>query len=599
MKTKPFLYSLCASLILCAAAPLLPAAVPATTSYQGRVAVSGAPFTGSGLFRFALINKADGSSLWSNDATSAAGSEPTDAVTLVVTDGLFTVLIGDTTLVNMGALPADLFALNSDVCLRVWFDDGVNGSFQLTPDTRLASVPYALAADIRPGSVTADQLNSGGIPPAPGQFLSYDGGNFVWTDPGVSVGDVWSKDGANAYYNSGYVGIGTVSPVSKFHVVSGASDLPARLQSSGTTGFGAGWDFYHGTVGKAFVGVPDAAAGLGAGELLMYGGPATKVSLWSAGNRRLTVDTAGRVGIGTDTPATKLTVRTSGLLSLFGGYGIEHTDGTVRLSTYIDGSAGWLGTVSNHPLNFFVNDGLPSMTIDGNGTSMVSGPGFVTVGTPNGESGLTITRGGNRADVRFEGSTLKLVAGPVGGPPGSTRGLAVTTDGNVGIGTLNPSRTLEVNGDFYARDASVRVLTIRGGADLAEPFAMSHSGVEPGSVVVIDEDHPGKLRRSTRAYDKKAAGIVSGANGIRPGISMVQEDKLEAGENVALSGRVYVHADAAYGEIKPGDLLTTSDTPGHAMKVTAHEQAQGAILGKAMGGLKDGKGMVLVLVTLQ
>ena len=136
-------------------------------------------------------------------------------------------------------------------------------------------------------------------------------------------------------------------------------------------------------------------------------------------------------------------------------------------------------------------------------------------------------------------------------------------------------------------------------SDLAEPFAMSHSGVEPGSVVVIDEDHPGKLRRSTRAYDKKAAGIVSGANGIRPRITMVQEDKLEAGENVALSGRVYAHADAAYGEIKPGDLLTTSDTPGHAMKVTAHDQAQGAILGKAMSGLKTGKGMVLVLVTLQ
>jgi len=156
-----------------------------------------------------------------------------------------------------------------------------------------------------------------------------------------------------------------------------------------------------------------------------------------------------------------------------------------------------------------------------------------------------------------------------------------------------------VYGDFWARDASVRVLTIRGGADLAEPFAMSHSGVEPGSVVVIDEDHPGKLRRSTESYDKKAAGIVSGANGIRPGISMVQEDKLEAGENVALSGRVYVHADAAYGAIKPGDLLTTSDTPGHAMKVTDHAKAQGAILGKAMSGLKEGKGMVLVLVTLQ
>jgi len=68
---------------------------------------------------------------------------------------------------------------------------------------------------------------------------------------------------------------------------------------------------------------------------------------------------------------------------------------------------------------------------------------------------------------------------------------------------------------------------------------------------------------------------------------------------VALTGRVYVQADAGYGAIKPGDLLTTSDTPGHAMKVIDHAQARGAVLGKAMSSLKEGKGLVLVLVTLQ
>ena len=95
------------------------------------------------------------------------------------------------------------------------------------------------------------------------------------------------------------------------------------------------------------------------------------------------------------------------------------------------------------------------------------------------------------------------------------------------------------------------------------------------------------------------AGVLSGANGIHPGIQMLQEGLLEGGKNVALTGRVYVLADAAGGPIKPGDLLTTSDTPGHAMKVTDHARAQGAILGKAMSGLKQGQGMVLVLVTLQ
>src|SRR5205823_4703418 len=107
------------------------------------------------------------------------------------------------------------------------------------------------------------------------------------------------------------------------------------------------------------------------------------------------------------------------------------------------------------------------------------------------------------------------------------------------------------------------------------------------------------LKMSTRAYDSHVAGVISGANGINPGIQMQQQGLLEGGKNVALTGRVYVQADAAFGAIKPGDLLTTSSTPGHAMKVSNHNKAQGAILGKAMTGLKSGRGSVLVLVTLQ
>jgi hypothetical protein len=58
-------------------------------------------------------------------------------------------------------------------------------------------------------------------------------------------------------------------------------------------------------------------------------------------------------------------------------------------------------------------------------------------------------------------------------------------------------------------------------------------------------------------------------------------------------------ADVSNGPIKPGDCLTSSSTPGHAMKVTDHVRAQGAIIGKAMTSLSSGAGMVLVLVTLQ
>jgi hypothetical protein len=68
---------------------------------------------------------------------------------------------------------------------------------------------------------------------------------------------------------------------------------------------------------------------------------------------------------------------------------------------------------------------------------------------------------------------------------------------------------------------------------------------------------------------------------------------------VSLSGRVYCWADAQYGPIQPGELLTTSGTPGHVMAVQDYDRARGAVIGKAMSGLENGRGLVLVLVTLQ
>jgi hypothetical protein len=144
-------------------------------------------------------------------------------------------------------------------------------------------------------------------------------------------------------------------------------------------------------------------------------------------------------------------------------------------------------------------------------------------------------------------------------------------------------------------------ITISGGADLAEPFSITAPGqsVSAGEVVVIDDAHPGQLKLTDQPYDTRVAGVVSGANGINPGIQMHQEVLLDGSRNVALTGRVYVQADASNGAIKPGDLLTTSSIPGCAMRVSNHARAQGAILGKAMTALKGGRGMVLVLVTLQ
>lgn len=121
------------------------AQVPTRLNFQGKVAVGATPFTGTGSFRFALVDGTGATTFWSNDGTSVAGSQPTAAVSLAVTQGIYSVQLGDTGLTNMTAVPTSVFA-NSDVRLRVWFDDGTNGPQMLAPDQRIASVAYAMVA---------------------------------------------------------------------------------------------------------------------------------------------------------------------------------------------------------------------------------------------------------------------------------------------------------------------------------------------------------------------------------------------------------------------------------------------------------------------
>ncbi len=158
---------------------------------------------------------------------------------------------------------------------------------------------------------------------------------------------------------------------------------------------------------------------------------------------------------------------------------------------------------------------------------------------------------------------------------------------------------------FWVDGAGVthtKVLEILGGSDLSEKFDVrdDEAALEPGTVVSIDPDHEGRLTVSRGRYDHRVAGIISGAGGLKPGMLMGQKGSVADGaQPVALTGRVYCRATAANGPIRPGDLLTTSGVPGHAMRVDDPARAQGAIIGKAMGSLEKGEGLVLVLVGLQ
>ncbi|MCX5691957.1 MAG: hypothetical protein NTV94_19545 [Planctomycetota bacterium] len=144
----------------------------------------------------------------------------------------------------------------------------------------------------------------------------------------------------------------------------------------------------------------------------------------------------------------------------------------------------------------------------------------------------------------------------------------------------------------------VKLLNIHG-ADVAEKFPVTGEKPEPGMVVMIDPDSHGKLMLASGAYNHHVAGIVSGANGLPAGTILGNLPGNEDAPAIALTGRVWCWCDASTGPISAGDMLTTSDTPGHAMKCEDRSRAFGSGVGKAMTDLKEGRGMVLVLVNLQ
>jgi hypothetical protein len=314
----------------------------------------------------------------------------------------------------------------------------------------------------------------------------------------------------------------------------------------------------------------------------------------------------GNVGIGTASPATRLDI-------LGGNWDTASTEGDLRIgdTTYrlkIGVATG--GGGAGHA-TIAAQGGVNALSL-GAGTTLgtqrtltILGTGNVGIGTTSPASKLHVQYASGQAGISsrgpsgdtwlpfIDGNAYIAGANIIFRDNTNAERMRITGAGDVGIGTTAPAAKLDVNGT-----ARVKVLEITG-ADLAEKFPTTET-LEPGTVVEIDPDNPGHLRKAQGAYNKRVAGVVAGANGLSKGIIL---GNLEGSENhtpIAISGRVWVYADAAHEAIEPGDLLTTSDTPGYAMKASDPSRAHGAVLGKAMTRLEKGKtGMVLVLVNLQ
>jgi hypothetical protein len=316
---------------------------------------------------------------------------------------------------------------------------------------------------------------------------------------------------------------------------------------------------------------------------------------------RLFLAPGGNIGIGTNAPNALLDVRGAAFV---GGFRLTTgaNNGRVLLSNGSGdgawGQVGASGIANNAVTEAQLAQSFASLTrvsggiLTSDGSSVLlsnASNGFKIEQGANDKPGLILT-GSNNA-----GSGLRFVNS-------SANGHAYSLFANNGGGLVIRDETLNV--PRFSIDTAgvtnVTVLRVIGGSDVAEPFDI-RGDARPGMVVSIDADKTGKLRIANRAYDRTVAGVISGANGVRPGLTLTQEGTDAHGAHpVAMTGRVWVWCDAdRNGAIRPGDLLTSSATPGHAMRVTNHGRANGAILGKAMSRLAKGRGMVLVLIGLQ
>jgi hypothetical protein len=602
-------------------------------TYQGRLNTGTNPVTGLFDLTFSLYNDSVGSSLRAGPVTNSA---------VPVTNGLFTVLV------NFGA---GVFTGSSN-----WLSIGVrsNGTAvafsPLTPLQQVTPTPYAIFAEGANAAGLSGSIPPGVVPDAslPADVALTDAsqtftgnnsftGNLNMLNPSSTIVfpatggannpmmemfssgtlnadrmviahspffPTWglqyqdSSDkfnflsagtpvltvnlGAQSIYTIGNVGIGTTAAAQQFLSVHGGLNLDQANVNDGHFNNGSpnGYGLSFGS---------SSGEGIASQRQTGLGGNQFGLDFYTEFARRMSISQGGLVGInvGTNLPANQLEVNGGETLD---GYDLLLLSGVTTNNGYGLGyRTGLPGICGNGPFLYGFNGGalgglLPntvSLSWDYSGNVWVS----------NNLSTASLTVRGNYLVVNGGTPVFAYI-----GDDGFGNDVQIGSQ-KAGVTALACYNTAD-NAYMHLYCSSI---TIEGGADLAEPFKITSGKdeVPQGAVVVIDEENPGHLKLSDSPYDTRVAGVVSGANGISPGIQMEQQGVLEGGKNVALTGRVYVQADASNGAIRPGDMLTTSSTPGCAMKVTDHARAVGAILGKAMTGLSEGKGMVLVLVTLQ
>lgn len=397
--------------------------------------------------------------------------------------------------------------------------------------------------------------------------------------------------GSSVIYESsgGNIGIGTTSPGTKLHVEGTVRMTGFRLSTTPQTG-------YVLTSDANGAGTWQAAA---SGFSLPYSGSVSSTSPgFAVTNTGTAIGSSAIVGI----------INNAGSSSdaAAGSFSADGSNGHAVAATGDKGTtvyAQYTGTTGTAYYGFSTGVGAASLSCNSVGGYGIKAVTTATNQSTSARGGWFESNGATGAGVyaRSTGTYAPAVSADAEGAEATAVYANATGAGGTGLIAKGAYKAAKFYGnvELYEYGTTNKVIELGKGLDYAEGFDVSDetSQVPPGSVLVIDPKSPGKLARSSHAYDRRVAGIVAGASGLGSGV------RLGTGQfdrDVALAGRVYCNVVALGEDIEPGDLLTTSDMPGYAMKVRDQGRAQGAILGKAMEPLAAGnKGQILVLVTLQ
>ena len=390
----------------------------------------------------------------------------------------------------------------------------------------------------------------------------------------VYTGSATLGNSAITQSSSGYVGVGTTTPNAIFTVESpGVNQFASTVINS---------------VGSQIFGVWDQPSGAATLEL-RDGSSNPQVTFNAFGNSWIN---GGNVGIGTTTPRSALDV------NAFPG-----VNEGLRLGSYWE-----FGTMAaGNSAYFGINAVLTTSNI-------ASGANAFSPIYAGGQGMVMAQNGGGSGDLIFYGTNWNSNSTQQSFPSAFTPVMSLLYSGNVGIGTTSPGQALEVTGNILLtqnkggqityQDGTIQSTAWNGtltGGDYAESVDVGgdRKQYEPGDVLVIDPVDEGKFLKSSQPYSTAVMGIYSTKPGLVGRRQKTDRSHMKDEVPMAMVCVVPTKVCAEGGPIKAGDLLVTSSTPGYAMKGTDRSQLAGAIIGKALGHLDEGTGVIEVAVSIQ